>query len=131
MPKESSKKTYDRLNSVRQRLDALSTFQPKPTQAPTPTHQEPQEPELDSTLSQTLQASAYDPAPSDPKKSHAPGDRAFRQMSHYFDYATYANQCANGKPKPKVKLTSKQVESLKKEKQKKKMDKMKEWLYND
>ena len=58
-------------------------------------------------------------------------DKAARQMNQYFDYEGYSQQAPDDPARAKVKLTKKQIQSLKKKKIEKKMQKRLEWLYND
>ena len=148
---------YDRLNSLRKRVDNLSSSKSgqqilkKSRQqllppAPTTTQLLPiQSTEPDSpALASFLQAASYngsagaslvnDPAAA----SKAPavlgfteGEKAVRQMSQYFDYDSYCQQAPDDPSRSKTKLSKKQIQSLKKKKAEKKIQKRLDWLYND
>jgi hypothetical protein len=124
----TKKSPLERLDRVRNRLNALSnkggdtylregSKEVKPTASSAPPEKEKETPQVI--------------APPKPSKGYTANDRAFRQMNIYFDQAEYAAQCAAGKPKNNIKLSKKQIETLKRQKQEKKREKLKEWLYND
>ncbi|EPZ31785.1 hypothetical protein O9G_000264 [Rozella allomycis CSF55] len=138
----SAKSSYSRLEALRKRVEtvkpvktkALKTSLNEKNELPPP----PAEPEGPivgpmTAIEQTINSAKYDKPIVSQKtgKGYGADDRAFRQMNVYFDYASYAEQCAHGKPNFAPKLSKKQIESLKKQKKQKKMEKLKEWLYND
>ena len=66
--------------------------------------------------------------------SRVAGDKAFRQMSHYFNYEAYndaVNQDAKDGKKIALKLTRKEINILKHRKMERKKKRMLDWLYND
>ena len=156
---------YDRLNSVRRRVENLSSSKSGkqilqksrqellpssgassfagialpspllPTSVSSSVDNE-QQPGLGSVL----KAAAYDNQTADADSAEASSsrllgfthaDKAARQMNQYFDYSNYSQQAPDDPARAKVKLTKKQIQSLKKKKVEKKIQKRLEWLYND
>ncbi|KAM0682004.1 hypothetical protein MDAP_002764 [Mitosporidium daphniae] len=66
--------------------------------------------------------------------SRVAGEKAFRQMSHYFNYEAYndaINQDMKDGKRTPLKLTRKEVNVLKQRKMERKKKRMLDWLYND